>query len=244
MSDIYEEAENAVETKPEYSTWGECLMDMFEAVWPKGAKAPERFDPSVHQPNDRFIRCEIMIIPLDEMQAKFSVEWKGNVTGWNNRDWTAATLPSIKALNIPLKDINHKYVKITRKPNGKFYEKKVAGVGTGEKKELTDFFFVKVFANEADCLADFLARSGEPTTAASDADFPASVPAQTPQMVTDAVLLKFASAIVASAAKNTNKDVMATTELVNSQIDKNPMFAGKITSGSPEILEMIMAACA
>jgi len=243
MSDIYDEAANAVETRPEYSTWGECNMDMFEAVWPKGAKAPERFDASVHQPSDRFIRCEIMIIALDEMEARFPTEWKGNATGWNNRDWTAATLPSIKALSVPLKELIHKYVKVTRRPNGKMYEKKVAGVGTGEKKELTDFLFVKIFQNKGDCLADFLARGGEPMTQASADAFPAT-PAQTPAMVADAVLLKFASAIVASAAKNTNKDVLATTELVKTQIDKNPMFAGKITSDSPEILEMILAACA
>jgi len=244
--DIYDTADNAVETKPEYAYWGQVAMELFEAVWPKGAQACERFDPTIHNANDRFIRGEIVIICIDEMQARFNAEWKGNVTGWNNRDWAAIILPSIKALGISARELPGKFVKVVKKPNGKFYEKKKDGVKTGEKAELTDFLFVKLFASMDACTADYLeTKAGDPVSPTSDAAFPVAdaplnnVPVQT--QAPDALLLKFAQAIVTSAAKNAPGDVAKITELVRAQVDVNPLLKGKFTTDSIEIQEMILA---
>lgn len=246
--DLFDQAENAVETKPEYRTWGQAFVEMYEAVWPKGASAPERFDATIHNPADRFIRIEIAVVPLDEMNAKFNTEFKGNVTGWNNRDWVAVVLPSIKALGVSARDIPGKFVQITKKPNGKFYEKKKDGVKTGERAELTDFLFTKIFPGHDECLADYLEhKAGSPSSPLSDADFPAmpdAQPAPAPAVSTPGaeILLKFARALVTSAAKDT-KDPTAVTEKVRTQLDANPMMKGKYTVESPEILAMIIEAC-
>lgn len=248
MSDIYDQADNAVETKSEYSTWGQAFVEMYEAVWPKGSSSPERFDAQIHSPNDLFIRAEIAIVPLDEMNAKFNAEFKGNVTGWNNRDWASVVLPSIKALGVSARDIPGKYVKITKKPNGRFYEKKKDGVKTGERAELTDFLFVKIFESQEACLADYLEyKAGTPVSGLSDADFPAMPAAEPTKVVTPAtpnndILLKFAKALVVAAAKDT-KDLTAVTEKVRAQLDANSMMKGKYTVDSPEVLTMIMEAC-
>jgi len=247
MSDIFDQADNAVETKPEFSTWGQVAASFYEAIWAKGQPAPERFDASVHSPADKFIRAEIMIIPLDEMNAKFPAEFKGNVTGWNNRDWAAVILPSIKALNLSVRDIADKWVKVTKKPNGKFYEKKKDGVKTGEKAELTDFLFVKLFASQDECLADFLAtKAGEPVTQASADAFPVDVPVQAvtaaPAQPGDAILEKFLKAIIDGAAKN-SKDLATVTEAVRVQLAGNPMLGKKFNVDMPEVLTLIMAAC-
>lgn len=246
MSDLLDQVDNAVETKPEYSTWGVCWAEFFEAVWPKGSSAPERFDPSIHNPADKFIRGEIIVTPITEMNARFSAEWKGNVTGWNNRDWAAVILPSIKALGISARQVSGTFVKITKRPNGKFYEKKKDGVKTGEKAELTDFLFVKIFESEAACIQDYLeTKAGSPTDASADI-FPdaATAPAQAAASVAapDALLLKFAAALVKQAATQAPGDLAKITELVSLQISKNPMLAGKYTMESPEIAEMILAA--
>jgi hypothetical protein len=246
MSDIFDQSENAVETKPEYATWGQVYAEFYEAIYDKSSRAFERFDANVHKVSDKFIRAEITIIPLDEMNARFNTEAKFSVTGYANREWAAVTLPSIKALGISLRDLSNKWVKVTRKSNGKFYEKKTNGVASGEKKELTDFLFSKVFESQDACLQDYLIRSGEPVTQQSADAFPVDSPAQDaqPSMVADAILLKFASAIVTSAVTRVGKDMLKVSDLVKSQIDNNQMFAGKITSDSAEVIQMIIQACA
>lgn len=248
MSDLLDQVDNAVETKPEYSTWGCAWAEFFEAVWPKGSSACERFDPTIHNPADKFIRGEIVVTPITEMNARFSAEWKGNVTGWNNRDWAAVILPSIKALGISAREIPGRFVKITKRPNGKFYEKKKDGVKTGEKAELTDFLFVKIFESEAACVADYLeTKAGTPGEASVDL-FPDAVPAVAQAAANvaapDSILLKFAQAMVKQAALQFPGDLAKITEHVGLQISKNPMLAGKYTMESPEIVEMLVAAVA
>lgn len=238
MSDIYEQAETATETKPTYATWGECNLSMYEAVWQKGASAPEAFDANIHKASDKFIRAEISIIPLAEMEARFATEWKGNVTGWNNKEWATVILPSLRDAGINLRELNGKFVKVVRKPNGKFYEKKVAGVGTGEKKELSDFLFVQMFANEDACRADFLAGKGDTAPATE------SVHQAAAAGVNNDLILKFTDAIVKKAAKDSGKDFALTVELVGQAIAKNAMLSGKITADSEAVLDMIAQACA
>jgi hypothetical protein len=240
--DIFDQADNAEETKPIYETWGQVNMELYEAIWQKGQSAPERFDASVHDASSRFIRGEIVVIPIDEMNAQFSAEWKGNVTGWNNKEWVSIVLPSVKALGVSARDLNNKWVKVTRKPGGRFYTKK----DTQERKELNDFLFSKIFASQDECIADYLEeKAGSPASPLSDSDFPALDP--TPATTTTTgpgndILLKFARALVTSAAKD-SKDLAAVTEKVRTQLDANPMMAGKYTADSPEILEMIIEAC-
>ena len=121
---------------------------------------------------------------------------------------------------------------------------------TGEKGELTDFLFAKVFASQDACLADYLAtKAGDPATEDSAADFPVSepaaqpIPAPQPTGPNDDILRKFANAIVTSAAKNANKDMAQTLAIAGPQLAANPMLKGKFGPDSAEVLEMIAEAC-
>lgn len=243
---IFDEAENATETKPSFNTWGQCNLTVFECVWPKGSM-PIAYDAQIHRRADRKLRIEIVIIPLDEMNARFNTEFK---TVADSHDWAAVTLPSIKALAVPVEKLADAWVKITRKPNGKFYAKKdkTTGQPTGEKAELTDFLFLKVFQSQDECLSDYLAASaGDPVTEASAEAFPvdAQPAAQTvsqPAGAPAALVMQFAQALVTGAVTKLGKDPAAVMENVRVQIESSPFFGGKKLAELPEVMELIMKA--
>ena len=246
MNDILEEAENAVETKPTWNTWGQVNLTAFECVWPKGSM-PIAFDANVHRKQDRKLRIEIVVIPLDEMQARFNTEFK---TVADSHDWAAVTLPSIKALGVKIASLDNAWVKITRKPNGKFYAKKdkTTGLATGEKAEMTDFLFLKVFKGQDECLSDYLGESaGDPVDASSADAFPVAdaAPAVSSPVAPPASLVtQFAQALVNGAVAKLGKDPAAVTENVRIQIEAAPFFGGKKLAELPEVMAMIMTAVA
>ena len=241
MSDLFDEVENATETKPSWDTWGQVNLTAFECVWPKGSM-PIAFDANIHRRQDRKLRIEIVVIPLDEMQARFNTEFK---TVADSHDWAAVTLPSIKALGVKVADLNNAWAKITRKPNGKFYAKKdkTTGQPTGEKAEMTDFLFLKIFQSQDECLADYLSGSAEPATVESAETFPvADVPLNAPTAPPSAMIMQFAQALVTGAVAKLGKDAAAVTENVRSQVETSPFFGGKKLAELPEIMAMIVTA--
>lgn len=238
---LFDEVENAVETKPSWDTWGQVNLTAFECVWPKGSM-PIAFDANIHRRQDRKLRIEIVVIPLDEMQARFNTEFK---TVADSHDWAAVTLPSIKALGVKVADLDNAWVKITRKPNGKFYAKKdkTTGVPTGEKAEMTDFLFLKVFQSQDECLSDYLSGSAEPATVESADAFPVTdVPLTAPAAPPASMVMQFAQALVNGAVQKLGKDPAAVTENVRVQIEAAPFFGGKKLAELPEVMAMIMTA--
>jgi len=246
-TDIFDEADNAVERVPEYATWGQASANFYEAYWPKGSSSPIAFDPNSHPRDKRFIMAEIIIIPLDEMQARYNTEFKQST---DRRDWAGVTLPSIKALGISARNIDGGWFKVVKKPNGKTYPKKDRTTGelTGEIGQLTDFLFLKVFAGHDECLADYLAEtSGEPVSDQSAADFPAGNPVVQPTTQApapgSAILLKFAEAIIKTSIAQVGKDdLVKLSEHVALQINANKAFDGHYTGESKEIQDLILAA--
>lgn len=242
MSDIFDEAMNSQLEPKVYATWGQCVASFFEAVWPKGQKYPERFDATIHKADDKFGRAEFSIIALPEMEARYPTEWKGNVSGYKKEDWILTVRPSIVACGVELRNMNDAWCKVERRPNGKFYMKKDAnGVQTGEKGELSDFTFVKFFASEEECRADYLAYKSQFTRSSAGEVAPAPA---APAGVNNDLILKFTDAIVKKAAKDSGKDFALTVELVGQAIAKNAMLNGKIAPDSEAVLDMIAQACA
>jgi hypothetical protein len=241
---LLNEAENAVERVPEYATWGQVALNVWEAVWANGAWQP--FDASIHRVQDRRVRIELTVIAIDEMQARYNAELK---TTQDGHDWAGVTLPSIKALGVPVASLKNAFVKIVKKPNGKTYKKKVNGVETGELGKLTDFLFEKVFTGMDACVADYLSeKAGEPATAASAADFPVDAPQAVPSPAPVAsgpsmdMLINFARNFVKAAVKAHPGDLAAITADVTQQLEvkNSSFFAGKLSASSPEITAMIM----
>jgi hypothetical protein len=244
--DIFEEAENAVESKPSFATWGQVTFDAYECVWPKGSM-PIRFDAQIHKRSDRRLRIEIVVIALDEMNARFpTAEFK---TLADSHDWAAVTLPSLKALNQPLATLNNAWAKVEKKGNGKKYPKKDKATGqpTGEFGENQDFLFLKIFQSQDECLADYLSdQAGEPATQASADAFPVDdapkAAINVPAAPSAALVAQFAKAIVENAVKNMGKDVAAVTENVRVQIESSPFFGGKKLAELPDVMTMIIEA--
>ena len=244
--DLLNESENAVERVPEYATWGQCILNVWECVWPKGSM-PIPFDASIHRQADRRVRIEMLIIPIDEMSAKFNTEAKFTS---ESRDWAGVTLKSVKDLGVTVASLKDAYVKVVRKPNGKKYAKKdpTTKLPTGEMGDLTDFLFLKVFQSQDTCVADYLAeQAGEPATAASADAFPVD-PAPTPTSVPVQsgppleMLVNFARNFVKAAVKAHPGDLAAIMSEVKQQMEvkNSAFFAGKLSADSAEVQAMIM----
>jgi hypothetical protein len=240
--------EDAKERTPEYRTWGQVAsLNVWEAVWSVGAWL--LFDSNIHQLKDKRVRIELLIIPIDEMNARYNVDQKFTQ---DNRDWAGVTLPSIKALTVPLGikvvDVLNRFVLVKKVPNGKTYDKKgLDGQPTGEKGKLTDLIFEKIFVSQDECIADYIGdASGEPTTQASADAFPVDTP--TTQVKTSAqngpsidVLINFARNFVKAAVKAHPGDLAAITAEVKHQMEvkNSAFFAGKLAADSPEVVAMI-----
>jgi hypothetical protein len=242
--DIFDEAENAVESKPSFATWGQVAFDAYECVWPKGSM-PIRFDAQIHKRSDRRLRIEIVVIALDEMNARFpTAEFK---TLADSHDWAAVTLPSLKALNQPLASLNNAWAKVEKKGNGKKYAKKdkTTGQPTGEFGENQDFLFLKIFQSQDECLNDYLGdQAGEPVTQASAEAFPVddAPKAAVVNAPSSEIITKFAHAIVDGAIKEHGKDITAVMEKVRIQVERNAMFGIAHLEDSAEIMTMIIEA--
>ena len=242
--DLLNESDNAVERVPEYATWGQCILNVWECVWPKGSM-PIPFDANIHRQADRRVRIEILIIPIDEMEARFNTEAKFTS---ESRDWAGVTLKSVKDLGVSVASLKDAFVKIVRKPNGKKYAKKKDGVPTGEMGDLTDFLFLKVFPSQDACVSDYLAeQAGDPATAASADAFPvdpaptpASVPVQSGPPLD--MLVNFARNFVKAAVKAHPGDLAAIMAEVKQQMEvkNSAFFAGKLSADSAEVTAMIM----
>ena len=145
-----------------FDLWGKVEISAWACALITGqGKVP--YDPT--NPNHRrYTAIDIFIQPLPEIDVKYpkSLEehWIGEFP-----QWAKITLPSIKALGIDnVREINGKYARITRVPNGKKYEKKdQMGNLTGEMKDETTFKFLAFYRDEDECRAAYLAAGGQPS---------------------------------------------------------------------------------
>jgi hypothetical protein len=232
---LLDELDNPTPESKEYHFWGQPALEVFEGCWMKGAKEPIRYDPQLHSWKKTYV--QIVVYPLPETGSQYNTTIT-LTTG--SDDYIKATMPSIKALGISPRDLPKYFVHGVRKPSGRTYKK------GDEVKEIQDSLFLEIFQSQDECAAAYLQwKAGSPASPLSDNDFPALDPTPTTTTTTgpgNDILLKFARALVTSAAKD-NKDLAAVTEKVRTQLDANPMMAGKYTADSPEILEMIIEAC-
>jgi hypothetical protein len=151
-NDPFDSAENPQLRSAEF--WGQVQIDTFYAVLVKGTgKIP--FDPQQHSIDKRVTAIDIQIFPIPEQNNTYEV--KRNMIA-ESKEWAGMVLPSIKALGISARELNNRWVHVTAVPTGGTYTNK-----SGETKDRTTFKFVKLFASEAECKADFLSDFGSAT---------------------------------------------------------------------------------
>jgi len=143
-----------------YDLFGQIEINAWAGALVKGqGRIP--FDPT--NPNHkRLTMIDVFVQPLAEIDVKYSktleCHWVAEFP-----EWAKITLPSIKALGIDnVREINGKWARVARVPNGKQYEKKDAqGNPTGEMRDETTFKFVAFYTDEDACRAAYVAAGGQ-----------------------------------------------------------------------------------
>jgi hypothetical protein len=229
--DPFESAENPQMRAPGY--WGQVQLDMFYAVLEKGTgKVP--FNPQVHSADKRVTAIDITIQPIADQNIQYPVT-RGMIA--ESKEWAGIVLPSIKALNITVRELNGKWIYARAKPTGTTYVNK-----QGETKDRTTLEFVKLFKDESECKADYLTAGGqaapvqqeeppfEPTNALPGGDTKEKQTA-----------LQFLKVVIQNACRG-QADLQAARSMVSTNIASMPVISKFFTVDSPETMQLMAEA--
>lgn len=146
--------------QPAFELWGQCFFSAWKAALVKGVgKVP--FDPTNPEHKNMVYAIDLSVVPILEQNAKLAERKLIQ----NSKEWEL-TQKSIKDLGVNPSATDQRYVKITFEPTGETYTNK-----EGDVKNKTYVKFAKIFATEAECIADYGATNmgdtapAEPETA-------------------------------------------------------------------------------
>jgi hypothetical protein len=179
-----------------YDLFGKVEISAWACALVKGqGKAP--FDPAAH--DRRFTAIDVFIQPLPEIDVKYPKSLEDHWIA-EFAEWAKITLPSIKVLGIDnVRELNDKWVRVARVPNGKQYEKKDAqGNKTGQMADETTFKFMALFVDEVACRTAYLAAGGQPSGNGHNNPTPVAPTSENTEMATAYAFLKV---IVGNAAR-------------------------------------------
>lgn len=157
--DPFESASNPATRS--FDLWGKVDLSAWACALVKGTgKVPYDSNNPAHK---RFTAIDIYVQPLIELDVKYPKSLEDHLVA-EFPEWVKITLPSIKALGIDnVREVNGKWARVARVPNGKKYDKKDKdGNPTGEKADETTFKFITLFDSEEACRADYFANGGKP----------------------------------------------------------------------------------
>jgi hypothetical protein len=211
--------------QPAYEIWGQAFVAVWKAALVKGeGKVP--FDPTVHK--SMVYAIDLSIVPITEQNAKH-VE---RSLIQNSKEWEMIQ-KSIKDLGAAPSEIDQKYVRIAFEPTGETYNN-----ANGETKNKTFIKFLKVFKNEAECIADYGATTmGDVPVTVTDDN--AGVPAAGAKEFEAAKKLLEASLRGVVKVVSTPEEAKALTLV---KIKASPVMSRFFTEDSPELDDMIAAA--
>ncbi len=225
---------------PSFSVFGQVDIAITYVVLQKGVgKVP--FDPGTHDPKDRVIAIDITVFPVIAGRSPT----KRNMLS-ESREWAAIVNPSIKAFGPQwnaqlLKDrfVEAQMVASGRKRLDRETRQPVIDPATGKAEEWTTFKFVRVFANEDECVAAAMARFG-PNGRAGGADRPLPEDAPAPAAAPEANDHERATAakFLEPLWKSCNGDAAKFGELLKA----NPLTSRYFDLSSPEVNAVLTAA--
>lgn len=194
--------------------FGHVLINCWYCILEKGqGKVP--FDQSQHSIDQRRTAIDIDISPLPSSRARFSTT--RSIIAEIGTTWTHIIMPSIKALNISLIDLNEKYVQYEMVPTGRTWTSKT----TGEEKTEMVPVFKAIYATleEAEAAAaELYGHSGNGHTE------PQAAPAGDAQKMT-------AQAFLPALWMQAGHDTTKMAELIAA----NPLTSRFFTMTSPEV---------
>jgi hypothetical protein len=227
--DAWERASNP--TAFEGKFWGQLQLDAWLCALVKGTgKVP--FDPAVHERPATALDMDI--IPLAEMNIHSDKLLKRNLIA-ESVDWSKTIWPSLRDLGIiNLKDAPGKWFAVELVPQIK-------------DPQYTVYKFVKLFASEAECRADYMATSGKQTLDQVLGPVPTQA-APAPAAPTNGngaekkAAFEFAKNIVGNVMRaSTGKPLDEVMDAVGKKLAEYPIVSKYFTSQSPEVVELMMA---
>lgn len=214
-----------------FDLFGQVEINAWACALVKG-QGKMQYD-STNPDHKRFTAIDIFIQPLLEIDVKYprslEAHWIAEFP-----EWAKITLPSIKAAGVAnVREINGKWARVVRVPNGKKYPAKDAsGNLTGEMKDETTFKFVAIYDTEDACRAAYLANGGTP----SNGHVAATV--STPDDTEKATNLAFLKVIVTNAARG-KTDLNEAKDAVGVALLSYPTVAKYFTVDSDETIALI-----
>jgi len=215
--------------------WGSLMTDAQFVVLEKGiGRLP--FDPAQHPAERRVTAIDLSLLPITEMNLNSPIE-RNAIAEFG--EWIKIILPSLKDLGVELRDLNNKFVKVKMVPTGRKYTN-----DAGEEREATTFKFLKVFADENECVADYLSgeeEAPEPQPEPAQAATPVEQPQPTsgnghdPEKET---ARKFLEVLVDNAV-NGQTDLKVILDTLQGSLDSTPFVGKYFAANTPEVLELV-----
>lgn len=239
--DTFDPFDSATNAKtPSYDLFGKVEINAWACALEKG-NGKVAFDPN--NPNHkRYTAIDIFIQALPEIDVKYPRQWEEHFLA-EFGDWPRIVLPSIRAA-LPtmgsVRELNGKYARIARVPNGKKFDKKDRQTGqpTGEKADELTYKFVEFYDTEDACRAAALAANAfDPNRV----NTPAAVPATDPSDAEKNTALAFLKVIVQNAAKGKLPDEAKLA--VTQALTQYPTVSKFFTVDSPETVDLITHVC-
>jgi hypothetical protein len=221
-----------VDWNPTLTVFGQCSVEVWDCVLEKGqGKIP--FDAVIHSADRRCTAIDIAIQPLPG--AKFTNPTERGMIA-ESREWSQIVKPSLRALNIDLRAINQRYVRVELVPTGQKYTN-----SNGETKDRTTVKFVAVYGSEGECQAAadafFASRGSADGTNGASATASASQPNGNGGNGSGANVKEreTASKFLPALWNASGKDV---TKFAQS-LASNPLTGRHFTLDSPEVIALI-----
>lgn len=216
--DPYESAMNAKEKQSDGVWFGQLFVDVWAVYLKKGEKKIN-FDPSRHDDRYRYTQLKLELIPLPDYGVTFTI-LREMIAEFG--EWPRTTLPSVKALNVDLRNLNKAWVRIKLQPTGEKYTS-----NRGDERERTALVLEAVFKDQASCAEAWRIYSGEAFNSAEEIAAP---PDNGKEKQTAALFLK---PLWTQAGGDLTK--MATL------LAGNPLTSKFFTISSPEVVNLVGA---
>ena len=228
--DPYAAAMAAKEAPPLF--WGSLMTDAQFVVLEKGiGRLP--FDPNSHPASRKVTAIDFSLLPISEMNMNLPID-RNCVAEFG--EWLKIILPSLKELGVELRDLNDKFVKVKLVPTGRKYTN-----SSGETKDATNMKFLKVFADENECIADYLSGEPEPVDPQVEPAVQRKVAGvQAPTDTEKETAFTFLKVLVDNAV-NGQTDLKVIQSTLKASLDSTPFVAKHFTVDSPETMTLIMA---
>jgi hypothetical protein len=227
--------ESANEAKaPQFSNeiWGQVEARSWYCVLEKGAGKVE-FNPDLHNPDQRRTAIEIIVHPLPDMGLTFDVT-RSMIA--ESHEWASIVLPSIRDMGLHPRALNGVWVKIA---NTALTDRKGSPVtytdSNGIEKERKTIKFLKLFASEDECRADYLASSGKHSAVNTQHNEKTDSNSGDKERQT---ALAFLKVFVQNACRG-QSDIDVIRNLLASQLATQPLISKFFTVDSPETIELI-----